>query len=256
MPRRVPLRAVGIIGGLVVWELAVRIFDISPLFLTPPTGIFKEFRRLIDQGTLWNNMSISLEQVGLGFLIAAVLAIPFGLLLGAVRILRELLEPWVQALYATPNIALAPLFLVWLGFGLTSKAAIIALVAFFPIAVNTTAGVDALEKKYLDVSRAFGASRREVFFKILLPGTRPFIFAGLSLAWARALVGLVVADFFGSQRGLGFLILNAAQTFDTPRLFVGAVILAGMGVIGMQFLRAVELRMSPWMRANNSKKGA
>lgn len=238
--------AASIIAGILIWELAVTIADLNPLIVSPPSAVIERALVLWEGGELSRHVSVSARQFVAGYATAAAIGISVGLLIGQFRPVRWSLEPWIVALYATPSIALAPLFIVWLGFGFTAKAFIIALSAFFPIVMNTIAGVDELHESWTDVADAFGAGRFERFYKVSLPGSMPYIFAGLRLGVGRGLVGIVVADFFGAQAGIGFLILRAAQTFRTPEIFVGTLLLAVFGVLLTGGLRALEAALSPW----------
>lgn len=241
---------VSIAVGLALWEGAVWLFDINPLLLSPPSLIARRFWQLMTSGELFSHVSVSAVQFALGYVGCALFAIPLGLALGLSERLRHALDPWVSALYATPSISLAPLFIIWLGFGISSKAFIVALVAFFPILINSTAGVDNIPNEYKEVAGAFGANAWERFSKLFFPASLPFIFAGLRLAVGRGLVGLVVGDLFGARAGLGYLILKASQTFNTADLFVGTIVLALSGVALTALLRRLELAMSPWRRSS------
>lgn len=238
-----------VVGGLLLWETLVRGLDASTLLIAPPSAILERLVEMARDGELWEHSSVSAKQFFLGYVGCALIAVPLGLLMGSVKALRRVLEPWISALYATPSIALAPLFIIWLGFGISSKAAIVALVAFFPIVINTIAGVDSLERHYFDVGYAFSANRRELFVKVLLPGCVPWVFTGLRLASARGLVGLVAADLFGARAGLGYLILISAQRFDTTTLFAATTVLAVSGVLINTGLVRLEHYVSPWRRS-------
>lgn len=248
-PRRRQSRVRGVLSVVVVlsvWELAVRVFEPSTVIIVGPSALPEAFWDLARSGELWEHFSVSMWQFSLGYLLAASIAIPLGLFMGASRRAHDYGDPWLTALYATPSVALAPLFIIWLGFGNISHIAIIALVAFFPVIINTIDGVHAVERDLREVGIAFRANRREVFWQIDLPGAMPYIFTGLRLAMARALVGIVVADLFGAQAGLGFLILTASQTFRTADVFVGVVILAALGIAFTASLRWLQQRLTPW----------
>lgn len=248
---RLPSRSLGvnllsIVGGFALWEAMVAVFDMNRLIVSPPSQIWDAFLELEEGGVLWGHVRTSLNQFAVGYVGAAALGVLVGLLVGQFRIVRNVLEPWILALYATPNIALAPLFIVWLGFGFSAKASIIAFVAFFPVAINTIAGVDGLQQEWHDVASAFRANAWERFSKVNIPGALPYIFTGLRLGIGRAVVGIVVADFFGASEGLGFLILRSAQIFRTADIFVATIALAAMGVLFTGVLRMVERVASPW----------
>lgn len=241
--------AASIIGGLVLWELSVVIWDLNPLIVAPPSEIFEALRRSIEQGDFGEHVWFSLKIFLAGYIGAAVGGVTIGLLVGQFRYVRYVFEPWLLALYATPNIALAPLFIVWLGFGFTAKAAVVGFVAVFPVIINTIAGVDGLQPEWHDVARSFRAGPAERFRKVNLLGAAPYIFVGLRLAIGRGLVGLVIADFFGAQRGLGFFILQAAQRFRTADIFVGTFTIAAMGVVLTGVLGLIERVTCPWRPA-------
>jgi NitT/TauT family transport system permease protein len=237
---------ISILGGLALWELAIRLFHPSPVQIVGPTSVVSAFVRLARDGTLGHDFVVSMTQFALGFLLAAAIAIPLGLLMGTSQRLFDYGDPWLTILYTTPNVALAPLFIIWLGFGNSSHVAIIALVALFPILINTIDGVRAVEEEWSEVGAAFRANRPEIFAKIDIPGSLPYIFTGLRLALARALVGVVVADLFGASAGLGYLLINAAQAFKTADVFVAVSVLAALGVFLTGTLRYLQGRLMPW----------
>lgn len=232
--------------GFGLWELSVLVFDVSPLIVAPPSVLAQRFAELIGNGTLIRHTRISMVQFSIGYFGCALFAIPLGLAMGRFERLRDMLDPWISALYATPSISLAPLFIIWLGFGTTAKAFIVALLAFFPIVINTTAGVDSVSQRFEEVASAFRADRFEHFAKVMFPGALPYIFAGLRLAIGRGLVGLVVADLFGSTAGLGHMILRAAQLFNTADVFVATIVLAMIGVTLTSILKALQNTICSW----------
>jgi NitT/TauT family transport system permease protein len=146
-------------------------------------------------------------------------------------------EPWMNGLYATPTIALAPLFLLWFGIDIWSKVAVVFLSALFPIVINTATGIESTDRNVLEAARSFNASRNQVFTKVLIPSAIPFIVAGMRLAVGRGIVGVVVGELFAARAGLGFLIITASQVFDTAGLFVGVVVLAVAGIVSMELLK-------------------
>src|SRR5262249_44826689 len=193
----------------------------------------------------------SIEFAG-GFSLAVAAGIAIGILLAASRILRDFFEPWISMLYATPIIALGPLFILWLGIGTASKIAIVFLTAVFPILINTIAGLTTTDRTLIDVARSFGASKAQIYLKIRIPAAAPFILAGLRLSVARALVGVVVAELFGARAGLGFLILTSAQSFDTAALFLGVIIFAIAGVASVSLLNWLERSLASYQTQEHS----
>lgn len=237
---------IAVVAVFALWEVAVRVLEPSTVIIVGPSSIAVSFAELVASGELLVHFSVSMTQFAMGYLLAVVIAIPLGLFMGASRRAHDYGDPWLTALYATPSVALAPLFVVWLGFGDVAHVAIIALVAFFPVIINTIDGVHAVERDLREVGIAFRASRREVFSRIDLPGSLPYIFTGLRLALARALVGIVVADLFGAQAGLGYLILTSSQLFQTGKVFVGVIVLAALGVGFTWGLRVLQKKLTPW----------
>lgn len=235
-----------IVVVLLIWELVVRALGVSGLTIVPPSKIAVAFGEAVADGKLGSDLSISMAQFALGFAVAAAIAIPLGLWLGESEFWRQFTDPWLTGLYSTPSVALAPLFIVTLGFGLGAHVAVIALTAFFPIVINTMDGVLAVDRTLREVGTTFRANRGEVFRRIALPGSLPYIFTGLRLGLARGLVGVVVADLFGATGGVGYSILNAAQAFDTADVFVGVFVLAGLGIFFTVLLKYIQRKLTPW----------
>ncbi len=181
-----------------------------------------------------------------GFLLAAAIGIVLGILIATSDTVHDFVDPWISALYSTPTVALAPLFIVIFGIDTPSKIAVVFLLAVFPIVINTATGIRATDNVYLEAARSFCASRNQIFTKVLIPSALPFIVAGLRLGIGRGLVGVVVGELFGARGGLGFLILTSSQVFDTAGLWVGVFVLAGTGILSVLLLQKLERRMAPW----------
>jgi len=161
---------------------------------------------------------------------------------------KQSMQPWVSGLYATPTIALAPLFILWFGIGVWSKVVVVILLVFFPVAINTEAGLRTTSERLIEMLRSFGASERQIFVKVSLPSAVPFILAGLKLGIGRGLIGVVVAELFGSRAGLGRLIAASADSFNMPELFAGVVVLAVAGILMTAGFSWLERRLVPWTR--------
>jgi NitT/TauT family transport system permease protein len=246
MPLGTARAIVGFLALVFVWELVTSYVFTNALVIVPLSKIWAAFLKLAASGELWKHTSVSLQEAALGYTAAAIVGVGLGLLLATNQRLRDYLEPWVSFLYAVPLVAIAPLFIVAFGIGIMSKIVVIFLVAVFIILVNTEVGVLSTDPHLIEAARSFGANRVQIFRKVLLPAALPFIIAGLRLGVARALVGVVVAELFGAKAGLGFLILASAQVFDTASLFVGVLVLAIGGYLGVEFLAWIEKRMAPW----------
>jgi NitT/TauT family transport system permease protein len=229
-----------------LWEFTAHYLIQKPILFAPLGAIAVRAVELWSSGELQEHILVSFIEFAGGFSLAIVLGIGLGIALAGSRILRNFFEPWISMLYATPIIALGPLFILWLGIGVASKIAIVFLTAVFPILINTIVGLTTTERTLVEVARSFGASERQIYTKIRLPAATPFIIAGLRLSVARALVGVVVAELFGARAGLGFLILTSAQNFDTAALFVGVIVFAVAGVGSVSILKWLETRFAAY----------
>lgn len=235
-PRRRRLPAlvapvVSILVGLGLWQLLVTVVRPNPLAVVGPGRVLSDAVSLARTGELGADVGHSLRQLAVGMVLALVLGVLAGLLLGSNRALAAALGPWVTALYTVPVIAVAPLVIVAIGLGDAAKIAIVATAAFFPIAINAQAGARAVDGTLHDLSASFGADRRETFRYVIVPGSVPYVLTGARLAVGRALIALVAADLFGSTSGLGFLILSGQQNLNTANVYVGVAALAVIGLV-------------------------
>jgi NitT/TauT family transport system permease protein len=229
---------------LLAWELYGR--SLNPIFLSYPTAVAGAFVELLANGQLVNATVQSMSALALGFSVSIVAGITVGLLMGRFRTVYHALDPFVTALYNTPSVALIPLIQLWFGLGLQAKVVIVILSAFFPIVINTFAGVRNTSRSMVDVVRAFGASERQVMTKVVLPAAVPFIMAGMRLAVGRAVIGIVVAEFFTALSGLGGLIIVFSNSFATAKLFVPVITLVVLGLTLTAAARALEARFATW----------
>jgi ABC-type nitrate/sulfonate/bicarbonate transport system permease component len=237
--------AVGVF--LLVWELTGNVFQlINPMFMSAPSLIFKAGFEMFRTGEIYHDLYVSgIEFLG-GYFLAAAVAIPFGIILGWYKRASYVFDPFVNAMNATPRVALLPLVIIWLGIGILSKVGIIFLGAVFSILINTRDGVKTTPMNLLTAARSFGASEWMVFKTVVLPSTVPFILTGLRLAVGRALVGVLVGELYAATAGIGFMITVAGATFQTDKVFVGVLIFALSGMIGMELLTKLERRFDKW----------
>ncbi len=237
-----------VVAGLLLWELVSRFIVANPLFLAAPSQIVGAIVGLSGTGELWRHIGISAVEFAVGYAIACVLGIVAGLAMANSAVAKQSMQPWVSGLYATPTIALAPLFILWFGIGVWSKVVVVILLVFFPVAINTEAGLRTTSERLIEMLRSFGASERQIFVKVSLPSAVPFILAGLKLGIGRGLIGVVVAELFGSRAGLGRLIAASADSFNMPELFAGVVVLAVAGILMTAGFSWLERRLVPWTR--------
>jgi len=229
---------------LLVWEYFGS--HINPVFGSYPTQIALAFVALAQSGKLWTALIESLQPFVVGYGCAILFGVPLGLVIGRFRVAEASLGIYVTAGYAMPLVALVPLLVLWLGLGFKVKAAIVFLMALFPICINTWLGVTAVPKTLIEVGKSFVASDAVILRRIILPATLPYIMAGIRLAVGRAVVAMVIAEFFTSISGLGAIIINSANNFDTATMFVPIVVLMVLAIGLNSLIGKVEGWVAPW----------
>jgi NitT/TauT family transport system permease protein len=236
---------------LIVWQVVASARLVPPLFLPGPLDIVHAFVVLFAQGQIWNDIWISGQELVYGYGFAVLIALPLGLLMGWYRRLNFALDPFISFFYSTPRVALLPLLILWFGIGIWSKIAVVFLGSFFPIVINTIAGVRNLDAGLIMTSRSFGATDAQIFRTLALPGSVPFILAGLRLGVGHALIGVVVGELVAAQAGIGLMMARAGATFQTSKVFAGLIIVAGTGIILTGILQRIERRFQAWKPQNN-----
>ena len=221
---------------LVLWEWGVPYFQVPNWVLPTPSQIITALWRGLDAGPFdrggyWLHTGVTVFQVLLGFFIGSTVGLILGTIISQFRILEATLRVYLIAIQSLPKIALAPIIVLWFGFGLTSKVVIICLLTFFPLLINSMAGFKAVDSERLELMRALGANPWQIFWKVRLPSALPYIFAGLDMAAVFAVVGAIVGEFVGAQRGLGTLILSMNAQMDIAGTFSVFIILALVGVL-------------------------
>jgi ABC-type nitrate/sulfonate/bicarbonate transport system permease component len=237
---------------LVAWQIIVKVFMKGSIAVSAPTDIYHKYVSLARSGDLGKDISASGQEFIYGFALAVVVGITIGLLMGASKAVRDYLDPVVNALYATPVIALGPLFILWLGIGMSSKVAVVFILSVMPILINTDTGIRNVDKNILETASAFSATRMQVFLKVMLPAALPLILTGIRLGVGRGLIGVVAGELFASQAGLGYLVLSSSQVFDPAGVFVGITALAFAGIVSMILLRRLERKLAPWRVDDNN----
>ena len=241
------LGASAVLVFFTVWELVGNTFQlINPMFMSAPSLIFKAAVQLFWSGEIWNDLWVSGIEFFWGYLLSVVVAIPMGIAIGWYKKFGYLFDPFINAMNATPRVALLPLVIIWLGIGVLSKVGIIFLGAVFPILINTRDGVKTTPSNLLTAARSFGASEWCLFKTVVLPSTLPFILTGLRSALGRALVGVLVGELYAATAGIGFMITVAGATFQTDKVFVGVMIFALAGMVGTEILGRIENHFERW----------
>jgi ABC-type nitrate/sulfonate/bicarbonate transport system permease component len=251
------LGAGSIIVLLVIWELVPYLFTISAgtkLFFTTPSQIAGALWKMFATGTIWAPLAVSASGFALGLSLAIAIGIPLGVLLGRSRTLNAMLDPFVTAFNATPRLVFLPLLLLWFGIGLWSKVAIVFIGALFPILINTYEGVRNADKVLINVVRAFGAKEWDIARLVVLPNALPYVVAGLRLGIGRAVLGVVVAEFFGSEQGLGVIMVQASGRYQVDIVFAGLIVFAALSLAMTGLVSLIEERLTRWrpQRAANS----
>jgi NitT/TauT family transport system permease protein len=241
-PNAVRIASVVVFFG--IWEYFGRQMD--AIFMAPPSAIFRAAIELIRSGALKKGMIQSLWPFSVGMVLTIVIGIAVGIAIAQWRIVEYILDPFINALYAVPRIAMVPLIILWAGLGFAGKVTILVSVAVFPIIVNTYSGIRDVRGSMLEIGRAYGATESQIFFKIILPAALPFIMAGVRLSVGLAIIGIIVAEFFTAISGLGGMIVEYANVFATAKLFVPIIVIALVGVLLTELIMWIERRLSRW----------
>jgi NitT/TauT family transport system permease protein len=238
------VRLASVIVVLLLWEIFGR--RVNPLFLSYPSAITGAFFQLMSAGEIQRQALGSLQVFVAGLSLALVFGIALGLLMGRYRLAEYLLDPYVYALDATPRVALIPLLLLWFGLGTPSKIAIVFLSGLFPVLMNTFSGVRTVSAHLVDIGRAYGASERQLFGKVILPAALPFLMAGIRLAVGRALIGIITAEMFTAVTGMGALLVRYSSALATDKFFVPVIFLALLGVALSSGVERLQKWLAPW----------
>ena len=244
--RNFVLRLLLIALVLLVWEAAVRLFEVPQFILPAPTNVFIAFYRGFASALYLDHIWVTISETLLGFVLGTALAFLLGTVIALSRPVEYFLYPFVVMFQAMPKVALAPLIIVWFGLGLTSKVVNAALVAFFPLMVNTIVGLRSAEEDKVNLMRSLAASKAQIFWMLQLPNAMPYIFAGLEIAMIFALIGAIVAEFVGAQSGLGMLIQSMNFTMDVAGQFSVLLLLSLLGLLLNGLVTGVRRRVLFW----------
>jgi ABC-type nitrate/sulfonate/bicarbonate transport system permease component len=234
---------------LLAWELLPRMVTLSAgtkMFFTTPSQVAGTLWTMFSTGTIWTPLGVSASGFALGLVLSIVVGLPLGVLIGRSKNLNAMLDPFITAFNATPRLVFLPLVMLWLGLGLWSKVSIVFIGAVFPILINTYEGVRNADKLLINVVRSFGASEWDIARLVVIPNAMPYIVAGLRLAIGRAVLGVVVAEFFGSEQGLGVIMVQAAGRYQVDVVFAGLIVFAVLSLIITAMVQILEQRLSRW----------
>jgi NitT/TauT family transport system permease protein len=238
---------IALVGSFLVWEGVVKVFHTKPFILPAPITVVTQTWAV--RSNLLHQAVPTLEEIWLGFAIAVVVGLLIAIPIAYSPIVEGSVLPILVAIQVTPTVCLAPIFLIWLGFGMTPKIAVAALVAFFPVVVNTTRGLRSGEPEMVQWMRSLGARPWEIFFKLSIRWAMPYIMASLKVAITLAAVGALIGEFIGTDRGLGFLILQATTQLETPVLYGVLLVVCFLGILSYVAIAGLERLALSWQRA-------
>lgn len=240
--------ALSVALGLLLWQLLAVLFLKNELIIAPPSSILRAFVTLTGAGQLQRHLLTTLTELFYGFTLAVAAGLLLGYLMGSSRALNDILEPWIAAFYSIPIITIVPILIIWFGVGLLSKVVVIFLIAVVAVMLNTAAGVNTVDRGLLEVAAAFRLTPFQTALKVKLPSALPHVLTGIRLAVGRALLGVTIAELLASTSGLGFLLKETAESYETASLFVAIVLLGAMGVTSFLLIRKFEQWVAPWRR--------
>ena len=232
---------------LACWEYLVT--EASLPYFSRPTLVAAKLYELLSQPTIYRHISVTLSEIAVGYALGAGFGLSLGFVLGRSQFLSAVLQPYIIGLYSIPKIALAPVFIVWLGLGMASKVAVVFLASFFLVFFNTYSGLLAINEELVRLARLMGATWPQVIMRVILPAAAHQIFLGLRTAVPYAVIGAVIGEYIGSHEGLGYFILYASQTYDAPAMFSGIIILVAIVFAANFGLTWLEGRVIRWRQA-------
>lgn len=243
--------AATVAGAFAAWELGVRFFKVPEYVVPPPSAAILEMVRKWDM--LWPHFMVTFTEMVASFLISAVIGIVVGIMVVYSRTLERAIYPLLVGFQTVPKVALAPMLLLWFGFGIWPKILVGVLVAFFPVVISTAVGLWSMDPELVPLARSMGASSRDVFLKFRLPSAVPNIFAGLKVSISLSVVGVVVGEFVGTEKGLGYVLLYANGNLQSKLLFAAVLLLTIMGVASYWVMELVETFATGWHRAKTQR---
>jgi NitT/TauT family transport system permease protein len=231
---------------ILIWKAVIAVFDVSEFVLPQPEEVLTGIRDLVQSEGFWGHVQTTLTETVVGFLIALVLGVGMGAVLGRILWLEQALRPAIVASQVVPKVALVPLFIVWFGFGMTSKIIIVTLLAFFPIMLNVMLGVRSVDPGHRELMRSLNAGRWATFWRLEYHSTLPYVLAGMEIGIVFAIIGAVVGEYLGGNDGLGYLIVASLNALNAEQLFAVIIVLTALGFA--LFLAVVGLKrfLIPW----------
>jgi NitT/TauT family transport system permease protein len=250
-----------LIGGFFVlvmlaWQFGVQLFEVSPLIFPDPLAVLRSLYAGIVSGEYWLHLGVTVHEILAGFALGAGAGFILGVAIGQSRLMETVIYPYVVAFQTIPKVAIAPLFVVWFGFGVASKIVITATIVFFPVLANTIVGLRSAPREQVDLMMAFTASRWQVLWMVRFPHALPFVFAGLDIGIVLAVIGAIVGEFVGAQAGLGYLIMQRNFSMDTAGVFAILIVLSLIGIGLHAAVKVLARKVTFWSESFSDTVGA
>ena len=240
---------ISICAGLLIWEILARLLLENELLIPPPSSVLRSFWGLAISGQLNKHFVATLIEFAYGFGTATIIGIIVGYLMGMHRWFDEVMDPWIATLYSIPIITVVPLIIIWFGIGMVSKVIVVFKITAVAIILNTAAGIKNLDPVWLELAKSLRLSHWETTYKIRFPGALPYIITGMRLGVGRALLGVIVAELMAANAGLGYLLRDSSETWDSPKLFVTVTLLAVIGLVSFNLIKRLEQKIAPWRQS-------
>jgi NitT/TauT family transport system permease protein len=249
----IPLAAGLLVFFLGGWEIIVRVFEIPIIMVPAPSDIYHSLKDNLTSLSFLRHFWVTFAEVIAGFGTGASVGLLLGGFIGQFRLLEKTVYPYIVAIQTVPKVAIAPIIVIWFGFGMESKIVITAMIAFFPVLANTIVGLRATPADQLELLTAYTATRWQIFVKVKVPNALPFVFVGLNVAIVLAVIGAIVGEFVGAQAGLGYLIMQRNFSMDMAGTFAILVVLSAMGITLHLIIQRVQKKIVFWMEPEEDK---
>ncbi|MCC5578434.1 MULTISPECIES: ABC transporter permease [Microtetraspora] len=244
-----------LIAFFVAWDVFVRAFDVNELVLPRPGAVFESLGTVVRDPVTWDHARVTVLETTTGFLAALVFGVVAGVVLGKVPWIERSLRPMIVASQVVPKVALIPLFVIWFGFGITSKVIMAAMLAFFPIMLNVQLGVRSVESGQREVMRSLNAGRWQTFLHLELKSTMPYVLAGMEVGIVFAIIGTIVGEYLGGSEGLGYLVVVTLNALDAPQLFAVIILLSVIGLAMYFVVNTLKRVLIPWHESVYGQNG-
>lgn len=235
------------------WEFIVRFFDVPRIIVPAPSAVFESLVAGLSTSRLWYHCWITFFETMAGFALGAIVGLAIGGFIGQFRLLERTVYPYIVAFQTVPKVAVAPIIVIWFGYGVSSKVVITATIAFFPVLANTIVGLRATPAEQLELLTAYTASTWQIFWKARVPQALPYVFVGLDVAIVLSIIGAIVGEFVGSQAGLGYLIMQRNFSMDMAGTFAILVLLSALGMMLHGAIQFVQRRVVFWMAPTDDR---